>query len=73
MRGKVQTASYYLYQLEKDNAELLRKFAELATLRELIRQKEAAVHAKRASRERSTTMLPFKAGDPSGHPISQTG
>jgi hypothetical protein len=65
MRGKVQTASYYLYQLEKDNAELLRKFVELGTLRELIRQKEAAVRAKRASRERSTTMLPIKAGDPS--------
>jgi hypothetical protein len=65
MRVNVQTPSYYLYQLEKDNAEQLRKFAEFATLRELVRQKEAALRAKRASRERSTTMLPIKAGDPS--------
>jgi hypothetical protein len=65
MRAKVQIPSYYLYQLDKDNAELLRKFAELATLRELVRQKEAALRAKRASGERSTTMLPIRAGDPS--------
>jgi hypothetical protein len=65
MRANVQIPSYYLYQLDKDNAELFRKFAELATLRELVRQKEAAQRAKRGYRERSTTMLPIKAGDPS--------
>ncbi|MEH2572692.1 hypothetical protein V1272_002027 [Bradyrhizobium sp. AZCC 1708] len=63
MRAKVQIPSYYLYQLDKDNTEILRKFAELATLRELVRQKEAALRAERAYRERSTTMLPIKAGD----------
>jgi hypothetical protein len=67
MRAKVQIPSYYLYQLDKDNADLIRKFAELATLRERVRQKEATLRAKRAHRERSTTMLPIKAGDPSRH------
>jgi hypothetical protein len=64
MRARVQSVNYYLYQLEKDNAELLREFAELATLGELVRQTEAALHAKPASRERSTTVFATKSGDP---------
>jgi hypothetical protein len=47
MRAKVQIPSYYLYQLNVDTADLVRKFAELATLREIVRQKEAALHATR--------------------------
>jgi hypothetical protein len=62
MRAKVRIPSYYLNQLDIDNADLVRKFAELATLRELVRQKEAALHATRASRK---TSIPTKAGDPS--------
>jgi hypothetical protein len=57
MRANVQIPSYYLHQLDKDNAELIRKFAELATLREQVRQKEAALRTKRASHERSATTL----------------
>jgi hypothetical protein len=64
MRERVQSANCYLYQLEKDNAELLREFGELATLRELVRQTEAALHAKSASRE---TAFPTESGDPFRH------
>ena len=67
MTGKVRSASDRLHQLENDNADLVRKFAELATLRELVRQKEAALRTKPASHERSTIILPTKSGDPSGH------
>ena len=58
MRDRVRTPSYYLCQLEKDNAELLQKYAELAILRRFIRPKEEALRAKRVDRERLTTMLP---------------
>jgi hypothetical protein len=65
MTSTVRTSGDRLHQLANDNADLVRKFAELATLRELVRQTETALRTKRASRERSTTMLPIKAGDPS--------
>ena len=61
-----KNASDRLHQLANDNADLVRKFAELASLlRELVRQTEATLRAKRAYRERSTTILPIEAGDPS--------
>jgi hypothetical protein len=69
MRAKVQIPSYYLYQLDRDNAELLRKFAELATLQELVQQKEAALRAKRVSRKKS---IPTTAGDHHSHPRYRT-
>lgn len=49
MGWKVQTPSYYLSQLEKDNAELLQKFAELTVLRKLVRQVEHTLIVNRAS------------------------
>jgi hypothetical protein len=65
MRATLQTASDRLYQLEKDNADLVRNLEELANLRELVRRKEVIFRAKRAYRERSTTILRTKAADPS--------
>ena len=59
MRVKIQSASYYLVQLEKDNAKLLREFAELAALRELIRQTEEAPLAGEASHQ------PIEVSEPS--------
>jgi len=50
MGCKVQNRSYYLSQLEKDNAELLQKFVELAVLRDLVRQAEQGPVANGASR-----------------------
>jgi hypothetical protein len=50
MGWKVQNPSYYLSQLEKDNAELLQEFAELAVLRELVRQSEHGPVANGAPR-----------------------
>jgi hypothetical protein len=73
MTGKVQTASDRLHQLENDNADLVRKFAELTTVRELVRQKEAVLRTKRASHERSRAILPTKSGDPSGHHYRTAG
>ena len=67
MRDKVRTASHYLYQLEKDNAELLRRFAELATLRELVRQSEEGQHTKQASPEAAVPILPTKPDGPYYH------
>ena len=67
MTSNVQTAGDRLHQLANDTADLVRKFAELATLRELVEQKEAALRTKRASHKRSTTTLPTKSGDPSDH------
>jgi|KBSMisStandDraft_5_1062788.scaffolds.fasta_scaffold2562420_2 hypothetical protein len=62
-----QTADDRLHQLEDDAADLVRKFAELAMLRELVEQKESALRTQRASHERSTTTLPTKSRDPSDH------
>ena len=55
MGSKVQKTIHNMHQLEVDNADLLRMFAELATLRERIRRHEAALAAKAASGEMSTT------------------
>jgi len=46
MASKVQKIIHNLHQLGVDNADLLRMFAELATLRERIRRHEAALAAK---------------------------
>jgi hypothetical protein len=73
MRDKVETASHYLDQLGKDNAELMRRFAELATLRELVRQTEEDLRAKRASHKTSTPILPIRAGGPYRHPYPTAG
>jgi hypothetical protein len=67
MTSKVKPAGDRLHQLANDAADLVRRFAELAMLRELVEQKEAALRSKRASHKRSTTTLPTKSGDPSGH------
>ena len=67
MRSQVQTAGDRLHQLKKDVADLLRNFAELAMLRELVEQKEAALRSKLASDKKSTTALPTNSGDPSDH------
>jgi hypothetical protein len=73
MSDKVETASHCLDQLGKDNAELLRRFAELATLRELVRQTEEGLRAKRASHITSTPILPTKAGGPYRHHYQTAG
>jgi hypothetical protein len=67
MREICQAASDLLNQLKNDNVDLDRQFAELANLRELVRQKEASFQAKRASRERAMTKLPTKTVDPCRH------
>ena len=67
MTSNVPTASDRLHQLANDNADLVRKFAELATLRQLVEQKDSALRSKRASHKRSTTTWPTKSHDPSDH------
>ena len=49
MTSKVQTADDRLHQLADDAADLVRKFAELAMLRELVEETESALGIKRAS------------------------
>ena len=67
MTSKVQTADDRLHQLADDAADLVRKFAELAMLRELVEETESALGIKRASHKRSTPTLPTKSRDPSDH------
>ncbi|MFG3593312.1 hypothetical protein [Bradyrhizobium sp. RDI18] len=71
MRATLQTASDRLHQLKNDNIDLDRKFAELANLRELVRQKEAALRAERAYSERPANQLPTKRADPSAIAIGR--
>jgi hypothetical protein len=52
MGRKIKAPNYYLHRLNADNAKLLRKFAELATLRERVRQLEVVWQAKATPRER---------------------
>ena len=59
MGWKIHDPSYYLSQLEEDNAELLQKFAELAALRELVRQIEQGLVVNGTSRRT------IEASDPS--------
>ena len=40
MRATLEFAGDRLHQLEKDNVDLARNFAELEKLREMVRQKE---------------------------------
>jgi hypothetical protein len=60
MRAILQAACDRLHQLEKDNVDLTISFAELEKLREMVRQKEAKLRAKRAYQER----LPTKFANP---------
>jgi len=56
MRATLQSASDRLHQLEKDNVDLTRNFAELEKLREMVRQKGARLRAKRVHGRRSTVV-----------------
>ena len=67
MTGKVKPAGDRLHQPANNAADLVRKFAELAMLRELVEQEESALRSNRASHKRSTTTLPTKSRDPSDH------
>jgi hypothetical protein len=58
MRATLQSASDRLHQLEKDNVDLARNFAELEKLRTMVRQKEARLCAKRIRRPRLTIGAP---------------
>jgi hypothetical protein len=46
MRATLQSASDRLHQLEKDNVDLARNFAELEKLREMVRQKQLRLRAR---------------------------
>ena len=67
MGWKIHNPSYYLSQLEKDNAELLQKFAELAVLRELVRQVGQVSVVNGASRRT------IEVSDPSRSHLSRPG
>jgi hypothetical protein len=60
MVPNVRTANVRLSHLQGVHADLLKKLAELASLRKQVELKEAALRAKAASRRRK--MLPTKAG-----------
>jgi hypothetical protein len=56
MTATLQSASERLHQLENDNVDLTRNFAELEKLREMVRQKEVSLPATRVYRRRSTVV-----------------
>ena len=59
--------------LHDTHADLLRKMGELASLRKQVQLKEAALHAKVASRNQLRKMLPTKARDPSRRQYRSAG
>jgi hypothetical protein len=72
MVPNIRSSKLRLALLQDIHADLLSKMTELAMLRELVEQKEAALRSKRASHKKSMTTLPTKSGDPSGR-HSQAG
>lgn len=60
MRATLQFASDRLHQLEKDNVDLARNFAELEKLREMVRQKEVRLRA--SVNRRGITASPPRSG-----------
>ena len=61
MRATLKSASDRLHQLEKDNVDLARDFAELEKLREMVRQKDVTLYAKPNHRRRSTIAAPLSS------------
>jgi TolA-binding protein len=68
MRATLQSASDRLRQIENDKTDLAALFAELQRLREMVRQEEAKLRAKRVHQGKSTIVAPIKFASPlTGH------